>query len=355
MKANSRALVFAVFFVSGILPPPTMFASQQSTLSNHQADESEWLKSILLLQYASSLTRSEANQLEADLRVHPDSIETRLRLIGFYTNKGTRPVDRLRLREHVLWMIQKHPEHPATGETALRDLPDDPEGNIRIEELWSRNIQQHSNDDTVLRNAEKYYFSKDPAEAEHLIRCLHDHDPGDRQWANELATLYLLSGVPGLPKHDSEEVATEAYHQVLEMTAEQRSRDALAGNMADSYFMAGNLKATRALAQLFLHSPDRRAVQRANTLLGRIALRAGDVAAAKEYLRASANCPAMRSIPLSSPITVLAKELLQQGERDSVIDYLVDCGSIWPGLQPVFRIWIEDIQNGRMPDFGDSL
>ena len=52
-------------------------------------------------------------------------MDDRLVLIGYYSHNGRTSIDRLRLRTHVLWMIENHPEHPATGEPSLRDLPDD--------------------------------------------------------------------------------------------------------------------------------------------------------------------------------------------------------------------------------------
>src|ERR1700722_12843214 len=106
----------------------------------------EPIRSILLLNSGRSLPKAEVDKFEADLRSTPDNIDARLNLIGYYSWNGKTPADFLRLRVHVLWMIENHPENPATGEPSLIDLPDDPEGSARILELWNTNLQLHGAD-----------------------------------------------------------------------------------------------------------------------------------------------------------------------------------------------------------------
>ena len=75
----------------------------------------ESVRSILLLYSGKNLSKPKADELETDLRKTPDKIESRLVLIGYYSSNGKTSVDRLRLRTHVLWMVENHPEHPATS------------------------------------------------------------------------------------------------------------------------------------------------------------------------------------------------------------------------------------------------
>ena len=65
-----------------------------------------------------------------------EDIDKRLKLIGYYDWNGRSSLDRLRLRAHVLWMVENHPEHPAVAEPSLRDLRDDVEGTAQITALW---------------------------------------------------------------------------------------------------------------------------------------------------------------------------------------------------------------------------
>ena len=312
----------------------------------------ESVRSILLLHFGKSLLRSKADELEAALRKDPNNIDDRLMLIGYYTSNGHESADRLRLRSHVLWMISNHPEHASTAEPSLRDLPDDPEGNSQILELWKNNLGSYPNDLPVLKNAEKFFFGKDPAEADRLIHRISEREPNSSEWPVELAYLYRMFGIPGEKIDNPAQRASEEYRRVLELTKNPAAREALPGEMADAAFRIGDFPAAVELAKIYLKSSDRPAVQRANTILGRIALRTGDLADARQYLLDSANPAAAPDIVLSGPTLVLAKELIEHGERETVLAYLESCLKLWPRGENVLRIWIADIKNGRTPNLG---
>jgi tetratricopeptide (TPR) repeat protein len=314
----------------------------------------ESVRSILLLYEGKSILRAKAEQLESDLRKDSLKIDDRLMLIGYYSWNGHEGMDKLRLRSHVLWMIQNHPEHPATAEPALRDLPDDPEGNNQVLELWQQNLRSKPDDLAVLKNAEKFFFSKDPAAAERLIHRIAEKEPANAQWPAELAQLYRMFGIPGVNYENPTERATEEYNRVLALTQNPAARRTLSGDMADAAFRIGDFPAAAELAKIYLKSSDRPAVQRANTILGRVALRADDLTSAKQYLLDSADSGAARDIALSGPILVLAQELMDRGERDAVLQYLRHCLALWPRGEAILRIWIAEIQEGRTPKFGNQ-
>src|SRR5436309_1730102 len=102
--------------------PSNNIANALDTLGMWQPES---VKSILLLYSGKSISKSKADELEADLRKTPEKIDDRLVLIGYYTSNARTSMDHLRLRTHVLWMVENHPEHPSTAEPSLRDLPDD--------------------------------------------------------------------------------------------------------------------------------------------------------------------------------------------------------------------------------------
>jgi tetratricopeptide (TPR) repeat protein len=329
--------------------PPDSAANALDTLGLLQPES---VRSILLLYSGKSLLRSKADELEADLRKDSEKIDNRLMLIGYYTFNGRGSTDRLRLRAHVLWMIENHPEHASTAEPSLRDLPDDPEGNLQILALWNKNLQSRGDDLSVLKNAEKFFFGKDPAEADHLIHRISEREPNNREWPSELAQLYRMFGIPGENIENRADRALEEYRRVLELTKNPAARQALSGEMAEAAFKIGDFPAAAEFAKIYLKSSDRPAVQRANTILGRVALRAGDVDRAKQYLLDSADPQAARDIALSGPTLVLAQELIDRGEREAVLRYLENCLQLWPRGESVLRIWIADIRNGKTPKFG---
>src|SRR5215510_8322560 len=285
----------------------------------------ESVRAILLLYSGKSLSKPKAEELEAALRKSPEKIDERLVLIGYYTANEKTALDRVHLRNHVLWMVENHPEHPSTAEPSLRDLPGDVD---------------------VLKNAEKFFFGKDPAEADRLIHRLSEKEPSNREWPNELAKLYRMFGIPGVQIDDPAERASEAYKRVLALTRLPAARDTLAGDMAEAAFKVGDFTGAAEFAKIHLQGKDRTAPQRANTILGRVALRSGDVVSAKRYLLDSSAPEAGKDVSLSGPTMILAKELLEQGESDAVLQYLENCLPLWPRGHNALQIWIADIQHG---------
>jgi hypothetical protein len=313
----------------------------------------ESVKAILLLYSGKSLSKPKADEYEATIRKSPEKIDERLVLIGYYTTNAKTAADRAHLRAHVLWMIENHPEHPATGEPPLRDLPDDMDANAQILELWRKNVEAHEDDVDVLKNAEKFFFGKDPAEADRLIHRIAEKEPANREWPGELAQLYRMFGIPGETIDDPAKRAQEAYKRVLELTRTGAARESLAGDMSEAAFKVGDFRGAAELAQIHLQGKDQTAPQRANTILGRIALRSGDVAHAKKYLLDSSGPDAAKDISLAGPTMVLAKELLEQGERDAVLQYLANCLPLWSRGENILQMWINDIKNGKTPNFGN--
>jgi hypothetical protein len=92
-----------------------------------------------------------------------------------------------------------------------------------------------------------------------------------------------------------------------------------------------------------------------HTVLGRLALRQDDIAKAREQLLASARTPGSPQLGSFGPTMRLAKELLEKGEKDAVIEYLTLCRSFWTTGGTSLAAWSQAVRDGRTPDFGLSL
>ena len=88
--------------------------------------------------------------------------------------------------------------------------------------LWYKNAATCDTSSAVLKSAEKFFFGKDPEEADRLIHCLSEKEPNNPQWANELAQLYRMSGITGRSFPNLTERALYAYDQVLKEDAVRR-------------------------------------------------------------------------------------------------------------------------------------
>lgn len=110
-------------------------------------------------------------------------------------------------------------------------------------------------------------------------------------------------------------------------------------------------------------------VHRGHSILGRLALRDGDVEAAKRHLIQAAQAPRSPQLNSYGPRMILAHELLALGEQQIVLDYMETCRKFcatsglggrlesWTNEKRKAELtrWITDVSQGRTPDFGRSL
>ena len=97
------------------------------------------------------------------------------------------------------------------------------------------------------------------------------------------------------------------------------------------------------------------AIQDSNQVLGRIALKEGNVAEAKKRLLDSAESKGSPQMNSFGPNMQLAKELLAKGETQVVVDYLQRCERFWKMGSDRLAGWAQAINMGETPNFGANL
>ena len=142
----------------------------------------------------------------------------------------------------------------------------------------------------------------------------------DSRWST-LASAALLNAELGSPER-----ATALANEVLE-TANHRAGDWNTGN----------------------------AIHKGNLALGLVALHAGNVAEAKSRLLAAGKTPGSPQLDSFGPNMTLAKELLQKGEKDAVLQYFELCRKFWKMDHGALDRWEAQIRAGSVPDFGANL
>jgi ATP/maltotriose-dependent transcriptional regulator MalT len=140
------------------------------------------------------------------------------------------------------------------------------------------------------------------------------------------------------------------------------TRGPLLARLARTALAAGELEkagryANEALAEskhgVFWWTGD--AIHQGNIVLGRLALRGGDVAEAKRYLLLAGQTPGSTSLEAQGPNMALARDLLERGESAAVLQYLEECGSFWDGNRGRLAEWMALIRAGLKPDFGANV
>jgi hypothetical protein len=94
------------------------------------------------------------------------------------------------------------------------------------------------------------------------------------------------------------------------------------------------------------------AIQNSNIILGRIALKEGRVEDAKQFLIKAGESPGSPQMNTFGPNMSLAKDLIEYGETEVVIEYLNLCKSFWGMSGGRLEGWIILLQTGQTPNLG---
>jgi hypothetical protein len=90
-------------------------------------------------------------------------------------------------------------------------------------------------------------------------------------------------------------------------------------------------------------------------VLGRVALRQGNLPLAEQDLLNAAGTPGSPQLNSFGPNTTLAKELLEKGRTTTVLQYFALCGKFWKVHGDRLEQWSAAVKAGQMPDFGANL
>jgi len=92
-----------------------------------------------------------------------------------------------------------------------------------------------------------------------------------------------------------------------------------------------------------------------NFVLGRIAIQQGNVKQAGEYLLAAGATVGSPQLDSFGPNMTLAKELLEKGQSDVVLQYFALCEKFWEDGRHKLDDWNSAVRGGEIPDFGPNL
>jgi serine/threonine protein kinase len=319
------------------------------------------------------LTDEEVRALEAAVKRKPDDLASRIKLLK---NSWARPESDMRKahQAHVLWMIENQPRNAihATREGGLNAFQDGGTAD-QATALWRKQVAANPKDPVVLGNAAAFLGRAggildesryDEPEAL-LMRC-RQLEPQSVHWPMELAQLYHLKWIGAESDADRKRFALQAVkelEQALALNHDDRETASLLPDLATTCFEAGEYEkardyATRLLARanpLQTDSDTGVAIHDGNLVLGRLALLAGDLTAAKRYLLRAGTTPGSPTLNSFGPNMTLAKELLERGQTETVLEYFDLCGTFWKHDQGKLKQWSKLVKAAIVPDFGGNL
>ncbi len=199
-------------------------------------------------------------------------------------------------------------------------------------------------------------MASDRPQTEKLLRQAQALEPTSPRWPEEIAQVYHLDYLFNTGK-ERQSIAAKSLAELekaysLTSPSEQVY---MLGGLAATAVEAGQSGKAQSYATQAIKSENADGLFYGSLALGRLALRAGDRRKAGEYLLAAGRAPSSPVRVSFGPNMLLAKELLDAGERDVVLQYLDLCGKFWTSDKDKLAEWKDAIDQGTPPDFGANL
>lgn len=324
----------------------------------------ERLEAAELLREGRKLTEEEADRLEEKLRTNPDDLPARTQLLGYYFLKGFKSASARKNRQrHIMWIVQNHPSARIAGSAEARlDPIIDREAYDRAKQLWLEQVETHRENTAILGNAAAFFLIPDMDISEDLLRKAQSLQPDNPQWSERLGNLYLLKmqRTSGEARSQVAGQALEQFERSFASTTNERLRHTKLPSLAKAAFEAGDMVKAGKYAADSLSTAEKssnygHAVHHGNIILGRIALKSGDLKKAKKHLIEAGKTPGSPTLNSFGPNMALAKELLEKGERKVVIEYFQLCSKFWKMKGDRLEKWTAIVKQGEIPNFLGNL
>lgn len=294
--------------------------------------------------------------LEVQVAKNPDDVDARTKLLGYYFIKGRQDADARPNRErHVVWLIENAPEAEVLGlPYGKLDKILEAEGYERARQAWLKILEKSPENVSVLRNASSFFLLHDRKLSEELLLKGQSLDAKDPQWPASLGQLYSLDlmSLPAGPARKA--VADKAFQQfkLAYDRSDALARDSLLIRLAKTAFAAGLNDDAKAFATKLLEDDAAgwnrgNRIHHGNLILGQIALADGDVGEAKSRLLLAGKTPGSPQLNSFGPNMQLAKELLERGETEVVLEYFELCRKFWTSPNQNLDRWADDVKANR--------
>ncbi len=349
MRLSTALTVAAVFLLAGLFP--AAFAEDAYSLQRA----------------GRNLTPEEAAALEENVDRDAHDLRSRTLLLGYYrAHRYRRSPDRSEhnqnSRKHILWLIENAPEAEVLAHHSTTiDTHFDPEGYVQAKNAWLDQVESQPANLKILDHAAEFFLFGDRELAIELLQRAQSLDASNPQWPRELGHLYSLEMGYDDPLPTDVQLAEKAltqFEKAYELSSDTW-REMLLGDLARAAFAANRHEKAREYAEAMLRDNDRESwnhgnlLHHGNIVLGRIALAEDNVEKAKYRLIAAGMTPGSPQLNSFGPNMTLAQELLEKGEKETVLEYFKLCSRFWKEQRHLDKLeeWTVLVEGDRMPDF----
>lgn len=252
-------------------------------------------------------------------------------------------------------MIKRVPEHESLSSSWTQiDKFSYQVGFDKCKQLWLRQVEANSDNVLIIAHAASFFHLSDPRLSARLYRQAIALDSEEPNWLRNLARVLRRSGRKNIPRLKE---ALVALQEALRKTKDPKFKRFLYDDLAELAFELGEwflakTFAAKSVRQAYKYGKDwssGNAIHNGNCVLGRMALKNGEMNAARRYLKNASKTEGSPQLNSFGPNMRFAQEMLRAGERDSVIKYLEECKRFWKGRNEELSECILRIELGRSP------
>ncbi len=314
----------------------------------------EYLRVCDLTWSGRKLSSSEVQELESSLTLDPNQNDVRVKLLGYYFGKDIGRPRYLELRcKHIFWLIEHSPAHEVLSHPeAEPHFHPDPNGFYRRgSELWAKQVEIHSKNGEVLNNAANYHFHHDRQRSISLLEAAVAIEPDNSKFKDRLALACELAA----RNNKSEKLLQKAMALREELVdAEPTRKHKHVADVATIAYKLKQYEKCGMLAEQILSSPNAKLKHQnewhvAHQLIGLVQLTNNHKTEACRSLLRSVDIETTPVLSSFGPKFQLASELLKDGERRAVLEYLESCSKFWQSGQKDLALWWLQIKLGKTP------
>ncbi|HLK56374.1 MAG TPA: hypothetical protein VKU00_07405 [Chthonomonadaceae bacterium] len=314
----------------------------------------------------------EVKELEHSLLEDPEDLQARTELLIHYMMESFHSKNALKSHmRHSLWLIQHHPDSDLAGTPFV--LPQRRKNKEALEDMkwwWIHQVANYPENAMVLGNAAKFFihtFPDDWLQARNWLHAAEQLDSTNPEWPEQAGLLFEFEGrqLQGEEKKIAVHNALQYYVCAYDLTLDEERRVLLLNDLARNAFLAGEFSHAGEYASKLLESTSLgkdgdhdwnygNALHWSHIVLGKLALQQGDREAAKLHLQEAGNTPGSPQLNSFGPDMTLARELLEQEEKEAVLAYLMACSKFWKLGTDDLAAWDSAIREDRIPDFCSS-
>lgn len=313
-----------------------------------------------LLTLGQALQGEQAVLLEEALKGNQSSLDVRLKLLGYYRNRGNKnKADYVR---HLIWIIDNLPtEDVAYFAVNLTLKFNSVELYEQVKKHWFKHLQSNQHSTRAVLSAADFCFGN--LDYPGVIDCLEALQTTEPQESDFLPISGLCERI--LERLNDDELGMFKRENIMSMAihwARLAARLERAENtefmalirLVSLVFAAGLPEAEELAVQLLEKAKDNPKARGysthvANTVLGKIALNQGNARAAAEHLYEAARVPNSEILYLKGPDMSLAQALLEAGDIEAVSNYLdqFDGYELSDSSKNMLNSWHETVHNLR--------